>query len=238
MAGIAPNAPTRASSGPPIRIALSITMLLSETLTSSRKVDENVSATRTAATTATAAIMFTRGIAQATITSAAAAVLAVYAMRLTRTGDTPSPFPFAVERAMGGGGRTNCSETVQRSQVALAPLDSTKAARLAMARKILFDMCTPPSSIETGGAPPLVGTRLVRSARWSPWDGVVHPPPRGVMDTGGHASDPHGSRAHPSSCWVTSPAHRSLCSCQLAAPHGHLEPSSIGECPPMYCMRS
>ncbi len=86
---------------------------------------------------------------------------------------------------MCGGGRTDGLRLVQRHQLALAPLDSTKAARLAMARKILFDMCTPPSSIETGRAPPLMGTRLVRSARWPPFPVSYTHLPKGVMGTGG-----------------------------------------------------
>jgi hypothetical protein len=55
------------------------------------------------------------------------------------------------ERAVGGRGRHVC----QRTQLMLAPLERTRAARLAMARKILFDMCAPPIEVVSSQPPPL-----------------------------------------------------------------------------------
>ena len=93
-----------------------------------------------------------------------------------------------------------------------APLDSTSAARLAMARKILFDMGTPPSSVgfqpvaSANGLPevPLRSTGSRRTtARCSVCSSLLFMrQPQGLPDG--------------QIVGLTSPAHCSLCSCQLS----------------------
>jgi len=104
------------------------------------------------------------------------------------------------------------------AQETLAPLDSTRAARLAMARKILFDMCVPPSS--------RLRAEVLAVGLWS---GSLR-----SMDTARRRRSRvvPGSRFEPVMMVVrvmrivqwfwkavrsTSPAHRSLCSCQCVS---------------------
>jgi hypothetical protein len=61
-------------------------------------------------------------------------------------------------RASGPRGRPE--RQFQRIQLTLAPDDSTRAARLDMARKILFDMLCTSIEVDPDRMPPLVGSRM------------------------------------------------------------------------------
>jgi hypothetical protein len=112
----------------------------------------------------------------------------------------------------------------QRSQETLAPLDSTRAARLAMARKILFDMCTPPSSCHRADV------LAVGLAAWFASLDGHHPEATVTRRTGLGVPSPSClvCSVVPEGLRSTSPAHRSLCSFQWS-PGGSRRSRPVGD---------
>lgn len=124
----------------------------------------------------------------------------------------------------------------QRIQEMLAPLERTRAAKLAMARKTRF-MCAPPSRYRS--QPAVAASRRPEDPLRSMLrrGGDVHV---AVLRVGhDRSSRPGGdliARTTGVLLRVTSPAHRSLCSCQRARPlprrTGPQRPTPEGHCSP------